>query len=387
MSGEKEKKSRPIRRAIAGGLVAGLMVMGFQYREAVSLEAGVVAAHIPETIVDFTQKTDSKQITDPYKNFDAGDLLLSSDHGWRYGSAWPYSRALDASYTATLLPNVGENYKKDYQRRLAATQRYWNTDPQGYPPGYDPGLKDLHFGEPLHRYIDDNLWLGIIMARDYSHSGNVESLKNAKRVFSLATSQWDEKGGGGIFWKEQLPGETELQKSIVSNGPAIVLGVDLYQATGDKSYLDWAEKGLEWTDKHLKDPVEGIYSDSITGEKVERAKFTYCQGVMVGALTTLSEVDPAKYPLQRAVDFARTAMDYFDVRGYGNPSFDLILFQHSLYLAGKYDNPDFTERVRKSLRSVTAPLPDNHDELSTYSSILQLKIMEKLGPEEYKRLL
>ena len=173
-------------------VVGGVKV--YEHREIIDLYSDLAVSHVHEsgTIIDFTEKTDpnvarDRKVIDSFNtlNRDFGvsnDLLLSSDHGWRYASVWPYSRALDANYAVTLLPNIGDKYKDDYQKRLAAVGRYWNTDPEGSPPGYDPGLKDLNVGEHLQRYIDDNLWVGIIMGRDYEQSGNKTNLESAKRI-------------------------------------------------------------------------------------------------------------------------------------------------------------------------------------------------------------
>ncbi len=401
-----EKKRHPffkskIAKATAIGAALTTAVVGvkaYEHRELLGLYADLTISHVQDrTIIDFTEQTDpnitrDRKFIDSYnlmnRNFGVdNDLLLSSEHGWTYASAWPYGRAIDACYVATLLPNIGDSYKEDYQKRLNAAQRYWNTDPEGYPPGYDPGLRAWHGGERIQRYVDDNLWIGAMLARDYRQSGNKDHLEKAQEIFDLAISQWDEKGGGGIFLKEQLPGETERQKPIVSNGNAIILAVDLYEQTKDKRYLDWAEKILKWTDENLKDDSEGIYSDALKVDKLERAKFTYNQGIMVGALTKLNGVDPEKYPLKMAFDVANSALDYFNQRGYDNPSFDSVFFRGVLYFAGKYDNPEFTQKAHKSLVAITDKLAGGYQELSTHASATLFKALEILPPDQYKLLL
>lgn len=87
--------------------------------------------------------------------------------------------------------------------------------------------------------------------------------------------------GGGLYWKER----DKTTKNTCSNGPGILLALQLYEATHKRPYLDTAKLLYDWVNKRLRAP-SGIFWDAIKpGEqcRIDSAAHTYNAGTMVEA--------------------------------------------------------------------------------------------------------
>jgi hypothetical protein len=315
-------------------------------------------------------------------NFGVGNHVFKSDELGLYASAWPSFHALDALYVASLLPGGGRCYR-DFQQNLAAIDStYWDKYLTGFPPGYDQGPRALHIDSDLPR-VDDSLWLALTLMRAYARTGNPALLGRAEDVFALARRNWDSRAGG-VYWEVHAPGASDESRVVVSNAPAVILGVQLYLRTRNLMYLRWSEKIFHWLHGHLLDPATGLYNDHVDASThpvtVDTAKFTYNQGVMVGAMVALSEVDPARYPLGNAVDLAGKAMAYFgEHHSYGQPGFDVIWAENVLELASRYSNAAFTSQARHSVELAIRAAPANPGDLLDMSSELTLDELTRLA--------
>ncbi|MGH9093001.1 MAG: glycoside hydrolase family 76 protein [Acidimicrobiales bacterium] len=314
-------------------------------------------------------------------DFEVGNDVFKGDELGMYASVWPSVQALDALAVTSLLPGE-EQCRRDFTENLAAIDvTYWDHYLPGFPPGYDQGPRALHVDSDLPR-VDDSLWMGLALTWGYGRSGSPTLLRRAEDVFALARRDWDPRHGG-VYWEEHAPGATDEAKSVVSNAPAVILGVQLYQRTHRRTYLTWSERIFDWLRAHLVNPATGLYEDSVDDATrpatVGATTYTYNQGVMVGAMVALSRVDPARYPLADAVRLAVRAMAYFAGHGtYGQPAFDVVWAENVLGLAGRYGNAAFAARARRSVRLAVRASPPRPGDLLDQGSELALGALTRL---------
>lgn len=165
------------------------------------------------------------------------------------------------------------------------------------------GIKIKNGGTYNNVYNDDMLWLGNSTMRAYNVTNDEEYLKVAVELWNIIITSWsDDVFGGGITWKQDTP----YQKNAVSNGPATVLAMRLYEATGKADYLDWAKKIYEWEKETLVDPYTGLVWDNISlqdGEEVINRDwiFTYNIGTWVGSGLKLYQATGEQQYLEDAI--------------------------------------------------------------------------------------
>ncbi|TQS32959.1 hypothetical protein Golomagni_06712, partial [Golovinomyces magnicellulatus] len=122
--------------------------------------------------------------------------------------------------------------------------------------------------------------------------GNLPSwLQISENVFSQLESRWDEKNcGGGVFWQIRADNPNGVTyKNTISNGGFFQLAARLARATGDDSYLGWADKIWDWSwNLNLIDHSNyHIYDGASINDNCQKtnyASFTYTTGIyMYGA--------------------------------------------------------------------------------------------------------
>ncbi|MFD2826764.1 glycoside hydrolase family 76 protein [Leeuwenhoekiella polynyae] len=171
------------------------------------------------------------------------------------------------------------------------------------------GIKSKNGDTYSNVFNDDMLWLGNSTMRAYNATGDEEYLDVAKFLWDDVLLSYSEVLGGGIAWKKDTP----FSKNAVSNGPTIILGMRLYDATGDETYLNWAKDLYEWEKANLVDPTNGEVWDNIQlidGNPVIQKDwvFTYNMGTWIGAgLRLYNETGEQGY-LNDALQSARTTL-------------------------------------------------------------------------------
>ena len=171
------------------------------------------------------------------------------------------------------------------------------------------GIKSKHGGSYSNVFNDDMLWLGNSTMRAYEATNDAEYLEVAKLLWDDVLLSYSNVLGGGVAWKKDTPNS----KNAVSNGPTIILGMRLYDATGDEMYLDRAKDLYEWEKANLVDPTNGEVWDNIQlidGNPVVQKDwvFTYNMGTWIGAgLRLYNETGDQGY-LNDAVRSARTTL-------------------------------------------------------------------------------
>ena len=171
------------------------------------------------------------------------------------------------------------------------------------------GIKSRNGGTYSNVFNDDMLWLGNASVRAYNATGNEEYLETAKFLWNDVLQSYSDVFGGGIAWKKDTP----YSKNAVSNGPAIVLAMRLYEVEGDSAYLNWATELYDWQRENLVDPTTGLVWDNISEENGEVTVnkdwiFTYNIGTWIGAGLRLYETTGNRGYLEEAVKTAKSMM-------------------------------------------------------------------------------
>jgi len=192
----------------------------------------------------------------------------------RLWAAFPLFEALDAVALAD--PSAANRAAVTSFARGA--ERYF--DPNLQPVGgytWYPGTTNPR----EHAYFDDNGWWELSYLDAYRVTGDPGDLADAEKAFRfIAEAGWDPQSGG--TWWETL----HLHKTSEPLAAEIYTGFALYQATGDRGYLDTASKYLAWANRHSWNRQEQLYSRSPTDGTV----LDYVEGMMIGADLELCQI-------------------------------------------------------------------------------------------------
>ncbi|MBC7849530.1 MAG: glycoside hydrolase family 88 protein [Chitinophagaceae bacterium] len=176
-------------------------------------------------------------------------------------------------------------------------------------PGYDSYPVPLGGGD---RFYDDNQWIGIAYIDAYHRTKDKEYLRLSKEIYDYMMTGYDTTFGGGLYWKEF----DTTTKNTCSNGPGVVLALELYKATKEKKYLDTALLLFDWVNKHLLSP-EGLYYDAIQkpGWKIDKRQFTYNTGTMLQSYVLLYHITKKPEYLKQAQAIAKSSLPRFYQNG------------------------------------------------------------------------
>ncbi|KIC92295.1 glycoside hydrolase family 76 protein [Flavihumibacter sp. ZG627] len=187
---------------------------------------------------------------------------------------------------------------------LKSIQQYYDTRPPA--PGYASYVISMGGGD---RFYDDNQWIGIALMDAYAKNKNPQYLNMSKEIYRYMMTGWDSTSGGGIYWKEG----NRSTKNTCSNGPGIVLALQLYEATGKSSYLDTAKLLYRWVNRWLRSP-KGVYWDNIKlpdGNKIDTATYSYNTGIMIQANAKLFRITSDNAYITEARQLARASFEHF----------------------------------------------------------------------------
>lgn len=203
---------------------------------------------------------------------------------------WPQAHALDVTVDAYL--RTGDNL-------------YLTTINDWYE-----GVKAKNGNTFFNVFYDDMEWIALAMVRTYDATGQERYKTAALSVWDDIKTGWNDNAGGGIAWKkDQL-----WSKNACSNGPASILAARLYQQFGDENDLEWALKIYNWQKETLFNPSNGSVYDNIDSRSGEIQKnwiFTYNQGTFLGAALELYSITGEKVYLndaQKAADYTLNAL-------------------------------------------------------------------------------
>ncbi|WP_207421532.1 glycoside hydrolase family 76 protein [Desertivirga brevis] len=306
------------------------------------------------------------ETTDPKHN--------ENPHSW----LWPLCALIQASNELEEL-----NPRKDYMSPVVrAIDEYYNDEKP------EPGYQDYVRKERLSsRFYDDNQWIAIAYLDAYNRNHKQKYLDVAKMIYKFMMTGHDTITGGGLYWKEK----DYTTKNTCSNGPGILVALQLYKLTKDKQYLNTALSLYDWTNKHLRAP-EGIYYDAIKipSGNIDKAAYTYNTGTMLQSNALLYQLTGDVKYLKEAQTIAAAGKARF-YKGNKLPNeywFNAVMFRGYIELYKIDKNRDWiqfyiddAERVWKEERDGRnllgtkdhKRLIDQAGMLETYARIEQLR--------------
>lgn len=279
-----------------------------------------------------------------------------------YSFLWPFSGTLSAANTI-IESNKGFRRVLD-NRVLPGLAEYLDTKRE--PTAYASYVNSAPASD---RFYDDNVWLGIDFCDIYAVTKDPKYLDQAVMIWKFIESGTDDVLGGGIYWCEQKKGS----KNTCSNAPGTVYALKLYQATGDKKYLEQGKALYAWTKTHLLDSEDFLYFDNVNlkGE-IGRAKFAYNSGQMVQAAALLYKATGDKAYLEDAQKGAKACSgrffeafrpeqgEAFRIICPGNVWFSAVMVRGLVELYAIDGNATYVRDVQRSLDYAWEHARDEH---------------------------
>ncbi|KAK0391221.1 hypothetical protein NLU13_0722 [Sarocladium strictum] len=144
-------------------------------------------------------------------------------------------------------------------------------------------------------------------------------LQLAENVFNSLLSRWNisNKCGGGLLWQIYANNPNGLTyKNSVSNGGFFHLAARLHRATGNATYLEWAEKVWDWSvDIGLVDNQTYHIFDGVNindnCQTVNRQSFTYTSGIYLYGAAVLANQTESQTWSDRAQGLLKGGDWYF----------------------------------------------------------------------------
>lgn len=163
------------------------------------------------------------------------------------------------------------------------------------------GLITLNGGTIYNNYYDDMEWFALALLRAYKALEDAYYLNLALLLWEDIKGGWNDHCGGGIAWRK-----TQLDyKNTPANAPAAILAARLYMVTKEDDHLDWAKQIFTWQKENLVNPKTGFVWDGMNrmgdGSYDYDWKFTYCQGVYLGAALELYRITKEQHFLDEAL--------------------------------------------------------------------------------------
>lgn len=294
-----------VRGAVCGALAAPAALVPVAAR-AQAFDAAASAAHAEELLAATQKHFGTADGTGLYQ-----ETWPAHSPDGKHADEWPFSQVHIGVLDLRNVPGTGARYAEALAAHRSAQQLYWIARSATGLPGYASRV-----GPPQGRggdlYYDDNDWVGLAAIQHWLVHRDAESLALAKQIFALVRVAWDDNpkhpSPGGLFWTQQ-PGNGD--RNTVSNMPAAQLGVRLYQATGDKAYLDDALRFYRWTNGALQRP-DGLYLDHLDlAGRIDTRIFSYNQGVPIGVNLLLYQATGEAGYLAEAKRIAEASFDHF----------------------------------------------------------------------------
>ena len=249
---------------------------------------------------------------------DPKDREVKNGYLREYTYLWSYCALFQAANEIeTLQP------QKDLMSPLLKLMyRYY--DPAPPKPGFSDYIMALKPGE---RYYDDNEWVGISALNAYQRTRDEKDLQLGQLMYDFIMTGYNQDLGGGVYWKE---GDME-SKNTCSNGPAVLLALQLYQIKKDKALLDTALRIFNWTKEKLQTP-DKLYYDNIRTKdgSLNKTVFSYNTGTMLESAVYLYEITGDKKYLEEANAMAERSLSYF----YGSGKFRDSYWFNAVLLRG-----------------------------------------------------
>ncbi|WP_158828588.1 glycoside hydrolase family 76 protein [Mucilaginibacter lacusdianchii] len=252
------------------------------YKSHVNDLNNAINAHLKDSKSDLYFET-----TDPAKN----------EHPHSY--LWPLCAYIQGANEMEVI-EPGKKYMLPVEKAIA---KYYRATPP-YPAYQDYVVKE----KTTTLYYDDNQWIAIAFMDAYNRKHEKHYLDTTKMIYRFMVGGLDTVGGGGIYWREK----DNTTKNTCSNGPGVLVALQLYKATKDKRYLNTAIEIYNWTKSHLQAP-SGVYYDNIKLPSMQLAKatYTYNTGTMLQSAALLYKITKNKKYLEEAQRVAKAGRAHF----------------------------------------------------------------------------
>lgn len=244
----------------------------------------------------------------------ADSVQKENPHAW----LWPLCAFIQATNEMEALEP-----RKQYMLPVElAIDQYYN-DKLPFPAYQDYVTRE----RVSSRFYDDNQWIAIAYLDAYKRNHKKKYLDVSEMICRFMLSGMDTVTGGGMYWKEG----DKRTKNTCSNGPGVLVLLQLYTITGKADYLHTAVEIYRWTKNHLQSP-EGIYYDNInTGTlKISKAAYTYNTGTMLQSNVLLYEITKDTMYLAEAQRMAHAGREHFFKNGRlpnGNYWFNAVMLR------------------------------------------------------------
>jgi predicted alpha-1,6-mannanase (GH76 family) len=134
-------------------------------------------------------------------------------------------------------------------------------------------------------YYDDENWMALALLRA---GDDPKYLSRAESLYADIMAAWDTTccgaHPGGLWWDRP-----HTQKATAANAGPVITGVRLAARTGDASYLAFAKQVYAYWRANMVDPSTFAVFDHVTTSGIVKYKFTYNEGLMIGAAVALHE--------------------------------------------------------------------------------------------------
>ncbi|MFT4153848.1 glycoside hydrolase family 76 protein [Parafilimonas sp.] len=256
-----------------------------------------------QTAGDYRPWMDSIYSNISHYFYDAGNKLYYEEYApgekQVHSFLWPLCALIQAANEAAVI-NPSVNY---VQPAVDAIDQYYTT---ATPlPSYQASVVKEKKDDAFY---DDNQWIAIAYIDIYNRTNEKKYLDVAKAVYDFMMTGYDTAAGGGLYWKYA----DKTTKNTCSNGPGILIALQLYKITDDKRYLQTAIRLYDWVNMHLQAPDDLYYDNiKIPSLKIDSVKYTYNTGTMLQSNVLLYNITHEKKYLQRAEAMAASATKFF----------------------------------------------------------------------------
>jgi len=221
-----------------------------------------------------------------------GNYFVQDNAGNTNYNYWPQAHTLDI-FTDAFLRTKNDVYKQRMKSLLN-------------------GTRVTNGNKYQNEYYDDMEWLALASLRAYTATNDNDYLDAANVLWTDIKTGQNTNQGGGIAWrKSQLD-----YKNTPANAPAIIFACRLYALKKNDADLTIAKSLYTWLSATLVDPSSGIIWDGINGNhdgQISKNKFTYNQGVYMGAALELYHVTKNADYLADAVRNANATINDTDI--------------------------------------------------------------------------
>ncbi|MCJ2180715.1 glycoside hydrolase family 76 protein [Novosphingobium album (ex Hu et al. 2023)] len=159
---------------------------------------------------------------------------------------------------------------------------------------------------------DDDLWAVIASVHAWWIGRDPELLAYAAATYRhVVTTYWDDHCGGGLWWDRR-----RTYKNAITNELLIYASTQMFRATGQASYREWALRGWSWFAQSSMIGPDGLVNDGLDADcrNNGQPRFSYNQGVLIGGLNDLAGVTGNAHYDELAVRTAIAA-----IRGLSTP--------------------------------------------------------------------